>query len=91
MPPAVSGDTVGAITRILAVDPAPAPFADSAGIVTSQLIGVKNVSAAEALDTHGDKLFIKENDKRGLGLEKISTKIFEIERRLLVRKRAVIR
>ncbi len=83
--PAFAGDTVGALTRILAVDEVPGR--DAWGIVTSQLIGVKNISAARALDQYGEDLFIKEDAKRALGKEKISDKIFEIERRLLVKRR----
>jgi 2-methylfumaryl-CoA hydratase len=83
--PAFAGDTVGAITRILATDPI--PDAPGYGIVTAQLIGVKNVSAARALEAHGADLFIKEDAKRGLGKDKISDKIFEIERRLVVKCR----
>ncbi len=83
--PAFAGDTVGALTRILAVDDAPG--SGDYGIVTMQLIGVKNISAAAALDKHGGDLFVKEDAKRALGKEKITDKIFEIERRLLVRRR----
>jgi 2-methylfumaryl-CoA hydratase len=83
--PAFAGDTVGAITRILATEPI--PDAPAYGIVTAQLIGVKNVSAARALEAHGEDLFIKEDAKRGLGKDKISDKIFEIERRLVVKCR----
>ncbi|MEZ5567136.1 MAG: MaoC family dehydratase [Halioglobus sp.] len=83
--PAFAGDTVGALSRILATDDAPG--AADFGIVTMQLIGVKNVSAADALARHGADLFIKEDSKREHGKEKISDKIFEIERRLLVRRR----
>ena len=63
--PAFAGDTVGAITRILATEPI--PDAPGYGIVTAQLIGVKNVSAARALEAHGEDLFINEDAKRGLG------------------------
>jgi 2-methylfumaryl-CoA hydratase len=83
--PAFAGDTVGALTRILAVEDAPGTAAY--GIVTSQLIGVKNVTAREALDRFGEDLFIKENNKRDLGKDKIPEKIFEIERRLLIPRR----
>ena len=83
--PAFAGDTVGALTRILAVEEAPG--ADALGIVTMQLIGVKNISAAAALEKHGADLFIKEDTKRGLGKDKITDKIFEIERRLLIKRR----
>lgn len=83
--PAFGGDTVGALTRILAVEDCPG--ADGYGIVTQQLIGVKNISAAAALERHGEDLFIKEDSKRGTGKDKISDKIFEIERRLLIKRR----
>jgi 2-methylfumaryl-CoA hydratase len=83
--PAFAGDTVGALSRILAVEDVPG--ADGYGIVTMQLIGVKNISAAAALEKHGADLFIKEDTKRGLGLDKITDKIFEIERRLLIKRR----
>ncbi len=83
--PAFAGDTVGALSRVLAVEDAPG--ADAYGIVTLQLIGVKNVSAADALAQHGADLFQKEDSKRALGKDKIGDKIFEIERRLLVKRR----
>jgi 2-methylfumaryl-CoA hydratase len=83
--PAVSGDTVAALSRVLAVESLPDNA--RAGIVTFQFIGVKNISAADALDTFGAELFIKENSKQTLGEEKISQKIFEIERRLLLKRR----
>ena len=47
----------------------------------------KNISAANAFAKYGEDLFIKENDKKEMGKEKIDQKIFEIERRLLIRKR----
>ena len=83
--PAFAGDTVGALTRILAVEDAPS--SDAHGIVTMQLIGVKNTSAAAALEKNGADLFLKEDAKRALGKEKITDKIFEIERRLLIKRR----
>jgi len=83
--PAFAGDTVGALTRILAVDAAPGM--KDHGIVTMQLIGVKNISAGAALERHGADLFVKEDAKRGLGIDKITDKIFEIERRLLIKRR----
>jgi 2-methylfumaryl-CoA hydratase len=83
--PAFAGDTVGALSRILAVEDVPG--VDGYGIVTMQLIGVKNISAAAALEKHGADLFIKEDTKRGLGKDKITDKIFEIERRLLIKRR----
>jgi 2-methylfumaryl-CoA hydratase len=83
--PAFAGDTVGAISRVLAVEDAPG-LADHA-VLTMQLIGVKNLSAAAALEQFGADLFIKEDAKRALGKDKIPAKIFEIERRLLIRRR----
>jgi 2-methylfumaryl-CoA hydratase len=83
--PAVSGDTVAALSRVVATETL--PNNDSAGIVTFQFIGVKNISASTALETYGADLFIKENDKQKLSKEKLSSKIFEIERRLLIKRR----
>ena len=83
--PAVSGDTVAALSRVVATETL--PNNDAAGIVTFQFIGVKNISAADALKEYGADLFIKENDKQKLSKEKLSNKIFEIERRLLIKRR----
>jgi 2-methylfumaryl-CoA hydratase len=83
--PAFAGDTVTALTRILALEPAPG--SDAFGIVTAQLIGCKNIRAADALEKYGADLFEKEDSKRALGKDKITDKIFEIERRLLVKRR----
>jgi len=83
--PAFAGDTVTALSRVLAAEPAPED--DAFGIVTFQLIGCKNVSAAAALEKHGADLFVKEDSKRALGKDKISDKIFEIERRLVIKRR----
>jgi 2-methylfumaryl-CoA hydratase len=83
--PAQSGDTVAALSRVLSVEAGP-PELD-AGILTIQLIGVKNVSGSEALERHGPDLFIKENNKKKIGKEKISSKIFEIEQQFLVKRR----
>lgn len=83
--PTVSGDTVACLSRVLAT--ADAPGVAGAGLVTFQFIGVKNISAASALDTYGEALFVKENNKGKLGQEKISQKVFEIERQLLIKKR----
>lgn len=84
--PAFAGDTVGALTRVLAVEDAPG--SEAYGIVTSQLIGVKNITARAALDRFGEELFIKEDSKRESGKDKIPDKIFEIERRLLIPRRS---
>lgn len=83
--PAFAGDTVGALSRILSAQALPGN--DGYGVVTMQLIGVKNMRAAAALDTHGADLFIKEDSKRAIGKDKIADKIFEIERRLLIKRR----
>ncbi len=85
--PSVSGDTVAALSRVVATETL--PNTDTAGIVTFQFIGVKNIGAAAALETYGADLFVKENDKQQLNKEKISHKIFEIERRLLIKRRPV--
>lgn len=85
--PAIAGDTVAALSRVLAAEEAPGELGKKFGIVSFQLIGVKNLSAADALAKHAEDLFIKENDKKDMGKEKIDEKIFEIERRLLIRKR----
>ena len=83
--PAIAGDTVGALSRILAVEDVPGAAGYAA--VTMQLIGVKNIAAAAALEQYGADLFIKEDSKRELGKDKIPAKIFEIERRLMIRRR----
>lgn len=83
--PAFAGDTVAALSRILAVEDMPG--AEGYGLVTLQLIGVKNIAPAEALDRYGEDLFLKEDAKRVLGKDKIAEKIFEIERRLMLKRR----
>lgn len=80
--PLVSGETIYAVSRVLAKE----DFSSLAGIVHFQLIGLKNIKASQAIEKFGEDLFIKENDKKELGKEKISEKIFEIERRLLIKK-----
>lgn len=80
--PCVSGDTLSAVSRVLKTE----DVDDKLGIVSLQLIGLKNAKGRAALDKHGADLFIKENDKKDLGKEKIPEKVFEIERRLLVKK-----
>ncbi len=82
--PTFAGDTIAALSRVLAVDPDAAPEL-GAGRVRFQLVGVKNVRAAEALERFGADLFEREGDKRRAGKEKIPEKIFEIERDVLVR------
>ncbi|MBI3395120.1 MAG: MaoC family dehydratase N-terminal domain-containing protein [Spirochaetia bacterium] len=82
--PAISGDTVGAISRILSKEDGPVP---GTGVIQTQLIGVKNIKTPEVFDKYGEDLFIKENNKKALNKEKIPEKIFEIERRILIKKR----
>jgi 2-methylfumaryl-CoA hydratase len=83
--PAFAGDTVCALSRVLATEPVAG--AEGYGVVSMQLIGVKNITAGAALDKYGAELFIKEDAKRDLGKDKITDKIFEIERRLLMQRR----
>ncbi len=83
--PTFAGDTIGALTRVLSVEPFDAGDGKPRGKVRMQLVGVKNLRAAAALDQYGAELFELENDKRGAGKEKIPEKIFEIEREVLVR------
>lgn len=82
--PSFAGDTIGSISRILAKEEGPIP---GTGVLHIQLIGVKNIKTMEAFDKYGEDLFIKENDKKDLGKEKIPNKIFEIERKILIKKR----
>jgi 2-methylfumaryl-CoA hydratase len=86
--PSIAGDTVAGLSRVLAKEDAPGALGRQFGVVTFQLVGVKNVNAASALAKHGGDLFIKENDKKDAGKDKIDEKVFEIERRLLIRKRS---
>ncbi|MDF3820591.1 MaoC family dehydratase [Leptospira sp. 96542] len=84
--PAFSGDTVTCISRILTVEDKGTEYGIPAGEVQIQFIGLKNIKANDALDKFGADLFLKENDKKKLGKEKIAEKIFEIERRLIIKK-----
>ncbi len=81
--PAVSGDTVYAISRVLSKSEGPKEM--NAGVINFQLIGIKNIRPQAAIEKYGADLFIKENDKKKLGKEKIPEKIFEIERRALIK------
>lgn len=80
--PAVSGDTITALSRVLKTE----DFNEKAGIVSFQLIGFKNASPGDVLNEHGEDVFLKENLKKKMGKEKIPEKIFEIERKLLIKK-----
>ena len=93
--PAFEGDTLFAVSRVLAAEPIAAAatknlaakaVADGeleGGAVTFQLVGLKNVRGTDALEKHGAALFKKELEKK----EKIPEKVFEIERRVLIRSR----
>ena len=83
--PTFSGDTVYCLSRVLNIEPAPGDLGELLGVVTFQLIGVKNITAHDAVLEYRDELFIKENDKKNIGLAKIENKVFEIERRLLIK------
>ncbi len=82
--PVFAGDTIGSISRILSKEKSPI---SGTGILHIQLIGVKNIKTIEAFDKYGEDLFLKENDKKDIGKEKIPNKIFEIERKILIKKR----
>lgn len=81
--PARTGDTVAALSRVVAAEEGP----EGTGVVTLQLVGVKGIRADEALERFGADLFVKENDKKKLGKEKLPEKLFEVERRVLLRRR----
>lgn len=85
--PSISGDTVTCITRILETKDVGNEYGIPAGEVQCQVIGLKNIKANDAFDKYGEDLFYKENEKKKMGKEKISDKIFEIERRLLIKKK----
>lgn len=85
--PSVSGDTVTCITRILDTRDAGNEYGIPAGEIQCQVIGLKNIKAGDAFDKYGEDLFYKENDKKKMGKEKIPEKIFEIERKILVKKK----
>lgn len=83
--PVVSGDTLYALSRVLTKEEGPPGL--GAGIIALQLIGLKNTIGWEALDRHGAALFQKESKKSRE--VRIPEKVFEIERRLLIKKRAM--
>lgn len=82
--PVVAGDTLYALSRVLAKKEGPVEL--GAGILSLQLIGVKNVTGPEAWGKYGPDLFQKESGKARD--RRIPEKVFEIERRLLLKKRA---
>lgn len=101
--PSKSGETVYCIHRVLAKDALGASTAfpkretedgrsdqgrPVAGAIQFQVIGLRDMKPKAAIEKYGTDLFIKENNKKDLGKEKIPEKIFEIERRLLIRSRS---
>lgn len=80
--PLVSGETIYAISRVLKKE----DVNEKLGMISFQLIGVKNIRPQDAVEKYKEDLFLKESGKKKLGKEKISEKIFEIERRLLIKK-----
>lgn len=83
--PTTAGETVYAISRVLAKEDGPPDL--PAGLVTFQLLGVKNIRGIDAIKHYGDDLFVKESNKGTPERPKIKEKIFEIERRVLIKKR----
>jgi len=81
--PVTSGDTLFAISRILSKG----DESSHLGTVTCRLIGLKDIRPRDALQKYGAELFTLEVEKKPLGLEKIVEKVFETERKLLVKKR----
>lgn len=77
----VAGDTLYAASKVLAARAINAHF----GEVELRLVGVKNVRAEVAAERYGDALFMAELEKRDTAT-KVPEKVFEITRRLLVRK-----
>jgi 2-methylfumaryl-CoA hydratase len=85
--PSFSGDTMTCISRILEVRDAGTEYGIPVGEVHYQFIGLKNIKANDAFEKFGADLFLKENDKKKHGKEKISEKIFEIERKIIIKKK----
>ncbi len=83
--PSKSGETLYVLHRVLNKEAIQPEL--KAGVIQFQMIGLKDIKPKAALEKYGVDLFIKENDKKDLGKEKIPEKIFEIERRLLIRVR----
>ncbi len=79
--PVSSGDTIYAISRVLEKREIEG-FPD-AGLITFQLVGVKNISAEQALEDYNSDLFGSE----GSQAKKIENKILEAERRVLIMKK----
>ena len=81
--PVTAGDTLYAVSRL--VDIQAGLMGTGTGILTWQLIGLKNLSARASIEKYGPALFQPESGKeRG---ERILEKVLETERRLLVKRR----
>lgn len=80
--PAKTGDTLYVFHRVLGKEDC--LQIKNSGILHLQMIGVKNIHPRELLDEYGADVFIKEHDKKKMGKEKISNKVFEIERKVLL-------
>ncbi|GIW73173.1 MAG: acyl dehydratase [Planctomycetota bacterium] len=85
--PVFAGDTLTALSRIEAVEDWPGPH--RAAVVRVRHVGLKNVRPEEALAQHGEELFRPESEKKALGKRRLEAKVFEIERRLLIKRRPV--
>jgi 2-methylfumaryl-CoA hydratase len=83
--PLFAGETVTALTRVDGVEDWPGPH--RAGILKLRHVGFKNARPEAVLEKHGEDVFVRENDKKKLGKEKIPEKIFEIDRKVLVKRR----
>ena len=88
------GDTIFGITRILQKEEAPAPFDDSYGILTLQLLGLKNIRPHAAIQKHGAELFMPSSTGSYHGTQELFSygpdplpKVFEVERRILIKKK----
>jgi 2-methylfumaryl-CoA hydratase len=79
--PVVAGDTLHAASKVLAVTPHDAHSA----MVTFRLVGVKNARPAELIGSGAD-LFTSELRKEDAS-KKVSAKVFEIDRTVLMRRR----
>ena len=81
--PVIAGDTLYAVSRLLGKEEVPPDV--GGGVLTWQLIGLKNLSAIDAIDRYGAALFQPESGKARE--QRIPEKVLEIDRRLLVKKR----
>ena len=81
--PAKTGDTIYVIHRVIGESDIDSTL--KAGEKQFQVIGLKNITPKMAIEKYGAELFIKENNKKKLEKVKIPEKIFEIERKLLIR------